>query len=401
MFRQLRKVASIILIWLVFSLILLEILLRLAVPFLPLRLRRVVDGVNSGVPFSATDIVQAGQFNADHFNVMSPGVDNLLVQPAAGVRFHISTITLFNNPDIGFRTRPIDYFVETVVTGDSMSFCYVEFDECWVRQFETETGLGTVNLAQMGTGARSHLRMLQDFAQPLTPRLVIWQFYPNDFGEDYMHAMIHGETPELPLAMETMDYPERYPLHSWLRDHSALYAVVLMATQGENAFLDRRTDFLYTEQYTIPYGNDVLGYGQNYELYHFDASLNFVEVGIPFTEQAMQQAEALVESWGGHLIFVVAPVRDVVYRHVTEAQLGTDWINRIDSTRQVFLQICQQNDLLCLDPTDTFSQYAQAGEMLYFTYDAHFNVQGNARLAQYVWEQLGARGLLYAPATSP
>jgi hypothetical protein len=181
----------------------LEIGLRLAAALLPARLGATARWVMTGQPY-AEDWTPAWQENIDHYYALRPGLDNVLQYGSPTVSFHLSTIELWEGGGIGFRARPVDYFVDAVVVGDSFGMCFTELADCWVTILEQQTRMGMVNLSQPVTGATSHARILKAFGEPLRPPLVIWQFFGNDFNEDYGLAVYGeievGDPPRIPGA---------------------------------------------------------------------------------------------------------------------------------------------------------------------------------------------------------
>ena len=194
------------LIWLLLAGGLLELGLRVFVASLPPNLQAVTNTVIRGTPFGET-WDRAWIRNPEHFFILKAGLVDSLQFSTPQVRFHVNTIELWEGGGIGFRNRPVDYFVDIVVVGDSFAFCFTEHADCWVSHLEAETGMGVVNLGLPGTGSRSHQLVLRDFGSPLQPPLVIWQFFGNDFNDDYGLAVSRGELE--PLDAPTVESGEK------------------------------------------------------------------------------------------------------------------------------------------------------------------------------------------------
>ena len=222
----------IIIVWLAVIVALLEIALRLFDGVLPPRLQEAAHIAMHGVPYPEP-WERAWTRNPDHYFILKPGLVDALQFGSPSVRFHLSTIELWEGGGIGFRTRPVTYFVDAVVVGDSFAFCFTERADCWVTHLERVTGLGIVNLGQPGTGSHSHLLILQDFGSPLRPPLVIWQFFGNDFNDDYGLFRAIGKIEPLDEdgTATSDDIGEPNELRSWLRGRSALYAVLESASR--------------------------------------------------------------------------------------------------------------------------------------------------------------------------
>ncbi len=115
-------------IWLLAIFILLEISLRAFRNTLPPRLQEMVNIVVIGTPF-AEQWERAWIRNPDHYFILRPGLVNALQFGTPRLRFHLSTIELWEGGGIGFRNRPVDYFVDAVVIGDSFTFCFTERED--------------------------------------------------------------------------------------------------------------------------------------------------------------------------------------------------------------------------------------------------------------------------------
>ena len=241
MFRRQRlRWFLIIIVWLAAIVILLELGLRLFVAALPPRLQEAAHIAMHGVPYPEP-WDRAWMRNPDHYFVLKPGLVDAVQFGSPSVRFHVSTIELWEGGSIGFRTRPVDYFVDV---GHPWRLFCILFHRA--RRLlgdaigERDTGLGIVNLAQPGTGSHSHLLILQDFAAPLSPRLVIWQFFGNDFNDDYGLFSASGKLAPLADGMSAAgdDDGDASEIRSWLRTRSALYAVLESILPGWRRYRD-------------------------------------------------------------------------------------------------------------------------------------------------------------------
>ena len=143
--RQRRRWLGIIVLWLLAIVAALELGLRALRPALPPRLQEVVNVATTGSPF-AESWDRAWIRNPDHYFILQPGLVNAPQYGTPRLKFHVSTIELWPGGGVGFRNRPVDYFVDAVVLGDSFTFCFTERDDCWVTRLEADTSLGLVNL---------------------------------------------------------------------------------------------------------------------------------------------------------------------------------------------------------------------------------------------------------------
>ena len=103
--------------------------------------------------------------NPDHYFILKPGLVNAPQYGTPRLMFHVSTIELWPGGGVGFRNRPVDYFVDAIMLGDSFTFCFTERSDCWVTRLEAATGLGLVNLGLPVTGSHSHYLVLARLRQ--------------------------------------------------------------------------------------------------------------------------------------------------------------------------------------------------------------------------------------------
>lgn len=374
-------------------LLLLEASLRLTASYLPQRLRIPVQYVQTGERYTPNRVADHSFWLADYGPVLAPGLQDELIALSPEVRVRVTTHSIWG-AEPGFRTPPVNYIVDAVVVGDSFSFCFTEYADCWVTRFSQETGLGVVNLGLPGTGSMSHYRVVERFATPLEPRLVIWQFYGNDFHEDYGLAVVRGDIDPLPSEPIGVKV-EQAGLVPWLRQHSALYAVLDSLTNGLWPYVgDYEQLFVPTQ--TVAYRDGLLNIGFEYEHFAFDVNRPQNRIGVEISRTALAQAKQLVESWGGHLVVVIIPNPSQAYAHLARPALGEDWMRPLDNAHATILQICTDLELTCFDALPHLQLRAQWGEHLYYTNDMHLNPHGNAVLSELVWGWLGGQGLLYA-----
>ena len=387
--RRMIRWLGIIALWLLAIAALLEVGLRALRPALPPRLQEMVNIAATGSPFDE-QWQRAWIRNPDHFFILKPG---LLNEPQYGtprLKFQVSTIELWPGGGIGFRNRPVDYFVDAVILGDSFTFCFTERSDCWVTRLEAETGLGLVNLGLPVTGSHSHWLVLRDFGRFYQPPLVIWQFFGNDFNDDYGLFVANG-------TLEPVAAPARSPddaagAHG-LRSRSALYAVVETLLTGRRNYDDPVAQS-FEDRYALQLpGGERLQFGQTYEPLAMDMSRPANQAGLEISRAAFTMAQNLIATWEGRLAVVLVPTREEVYREFTAAAMGAD-LDRIASARLAMLELCAELDLLCYDALADLQARASGGELLYYEDDLHFNPLGNQVFAELLTGWLAERELV-------
>ncbi|MGB7341796.1 MAG: hypothetical protein WBC91_23060 [Phototrophicaceae bacterium] len=376
--KKLAQITGIILINLIIIAVLLEILLRVFAPSLPGAVGVAVRWVTTGQPYQE-EWTQAWQQNIDHYWSLRPDIDDALQYGSPTVSFRMSTVELWENAGIGFRTDPVDYFVDAVVVGDSFGMCFTERADCWVDQLATQTDLGIVNLSQPVTGTTSHLRILRDFGVPLLETnpepLIIWQFFGNDFNDDYGLAVFRDEV-EAPESEDSGKNVVRQP--------SALLAVAQTLITGQFVGVPD-SEALFVKPYRATYGdNNVLQFGGEYEQTALDMSREINQIGYAYSREAFISAQDIADNLNGNLVIVIIPTREEVYRDVTAPVMGEEAVNRLQSARDAMLDLCAELSLTCYDAYDDLVAVADTGEALYFSDDMHLNPRGNAILAQAV-----------------
>jgi len=331
--------------------------------------------------------------NLDHYWALRPGLQDVLQYGSPSVSFRLSTVELWEGGGIGFRTAPIDFFVDGVVVGDSFGMCFTEQADCWVDLLGGRLKQRFVNLSQPVTGTTSHARILRDFAEPLRPPLVIWQFFGNDFNDDYGLAVFREE--QAPLAEDAESAAEGFDLRALLRRHSAAWAITETALAGRvvNA---PESEALFVKPYSLRYGPDdayILHFGGQYELQALDMSRPQNQIGLALSREALREARDRVQGWGGQMVVVLIPTREEAYAHLTAPILGQAAIDQLGSARLAMLGLCEELALACYDPLPDLREVAQAEAALYYSDDMHLNPLGNQVLADLLALWLAEQGL--------
>jgi len=385
------------LFWIVAIFALLEFSLRAFTGVLPTRLQEIAYTVINGTPF-AEEWDTAWVRNRDHYFIVKPDLVDSLQYGSPTVSFRLNTIELWEGGGIGFRNRPVNYFVDAVVIGDSFTFCFTEREDCWVTHLEQNTGMGMVNLGQPATGTYSHGLILEGFGQPYEPPLVIWQFFGNDFNDDYGLLSYRGDIETLDGdiiadAEANQKTVSTDGIDGWLRQNSVAFSILEVMITGARGGV-APNDHQFGEQYEVQLDNgEVLGFGQPYEPVALDMERPANQAGLDVSRDAFDRAQTLTESWGGQMAVVIIPTREEVYEDITADYLGDD-LDKIKSARLAMLDLCDELDLLCYDALSDLQAQAGADESLYYYDDMHFNPNGNRVFAELVQTWLDEQGLL-------
>lgn len=389
------------LIWLALTAVLLEVALRLAPPILPAAMQQTARRVITGRPY-VEGYNPAWVEDIDHYRIMKPGLDNLIQYGSASVSFHVSTVGLWGGR-IGFRTRPVDYYVDAAAVGDSFTFCFTEIEDCWVTLLEQDSGLGMVNLGQPVTGSMSRRRILGTYAAPLQPPLVIWEFFANDFNDDYGLAVLRGDIAEIPDPPDLPPpptLPPVPPLAAWLERNSVLYSLLEVAATGRWGGMNE-IDLIHYDPYRVTYRDGALEFGRYVDRMSADMSRPRNRAGLDISRRAFREAQELIDSWGGQMGVVLVPLRERVYEHLTAPYLGEADLRALGSSHQSMLDLCADLHLTCLDTLPLLQEHARQGEHLYYTDDPHLTPHGNAVLARIIKDWLADSDLLPTKPDNP
>jgi hypothetical protein len=358
---------------------------------LPENLQAVLRDVRA-VPWADGRIVPPSLLRPDNYfgTAVRPGAVDDRQLANTGVQFNVTTLNWLDpNSHMGFRVDRPEWQprwpVDAVIVGDSFSFCFVEWPDCFSEVLARDHNLSIVNLGVPATGSVGHQRVLDTFGLPYEPRIVIWQWYGNDFNDDYDLAVLSGEVKGPPPAPANRVYPDQ-PLARWLYEHSAIYALartVALIPNPDNIPRNR-----------IQQGSLDLYYGQQDTFNNFSFEGEPVQSGWPMSQQAILAARDQLAGGGSQLVIVLVPAKEETYQPLLEPALGGDWFSQVSEGRHKMLEFCQQEDLLCLDLTDELSRFAEQGEQVYWPTDIHLNARGNQIAADAIWRFIEEHGLL-------
>jgi hypothetical protein len=400
--KWIGRVAA-VLFGLVLAILFLDVSLPIVTPLLPPPLQVVLRQVKptrlsldqsdtGGLPLVKTRFGKlVTQDTADRFVRLGP------------VFVHAPTINWIDrNSEIGFRVPSSDWQprwpVDAVVVGDSFTFCFTEYADCWVRRLETDHGLSMVNLGQPATGSLNHEAMLETFGLPYEPRIVIWQWYGNDFNDDY--GQIMSEHPTSPPKSNqatgdpgTTDNNRQSPISKWLIQNSTVYRVV--ASMVSTPQPDQTDLALFQSPYQVTEGNLNFAYGSHYSRLAYDLANPNNQQGFAATRQAILKARDVLAATHSRLVIVLIPTKEEVYRAWVEKQLGSAWLDTLSAGRVQMMDFCRDENLLCLDATPSLIAHASRHEQVYWPVDLHLNPLGNHILSDAVWDFLIKQGLAH------
>ncbi len=369
---------------LVLAWLFLEIGMRAGFDYLPAWVRGAIQNVRE-VPWNDETIVPPPPLipDNDYQQILKPDLHNRTFFFADG-SFHLDTIRLWDGR-VGMRTRPPVWPVDIAAVGDSFTVCFTEFEDCWVERLHTDQGWSVMDLGQIATGSLSHLRILETFGKPLEPKIVLWQWYSNDFNDDYGLALLHGDTAALDDGITRADST---PDYGRLADYSAVYRTL------RQWWTDHHSSRGGEDERTITVKGHAVQIGGAYTYY--SSRMGPVNrYGFERTVEALDEAQQLVrDQMGAELVIVLIPTKDEVYGADAAEALGQDYLDTVSEGRLRLLDVCAERGWRCIDPLATFQAEIQAGRMVYYPLDSHLNPDGNRVLARVIEDYLVENGLL-------
>lgn len=370
-----------------FTLLLLEVAIRAAYPALPpglqialrfVRLHPFTDQRMAPLPIWRSD--------RDYQTIVEPDVRDVEQVGSLSVRFRVSTYRWWNGR-VGFRTpQPETGRVEAAAVGDSHTFCFVDEQECWVNLLSAQIGIQIANLGQPVTGSVSHARLYEDMIGKLPigqPRLVLWQFFGNDFNDDYGLAVLNGQN-KTPSPAEPDDTP---PSNPWLAENSAIYALITALNRSGSA-----QNALFVDPYRAEVGGAPLYFGRPYITQSFDMMQARNQEGEALSYEALLRTRDMVERNGGKFVVLLMPAKEEVYRPITEPQMGSAALEGIAAPRLHMLDFCGAHQLTCFDALAALE--AERAKLLFHPDDLHMNAEGNRAFAEAVAAFLRAQRII-------
>jgi len=389
--RVLQRAVLIIVIALV-TWIVIELLLRWTFDRLPAGIQGAIQSVQRW-PWSEETIIPRTPFIIDDkFQArLDPGLKDFPVH-WSDAQFTFNTISLWTNPDgtvprFGLRTNPPQWPVDIMTFGDSFTFCWVKFEDCWVQRLNADYGWHVVNAGNPGTGPTGQLNLMREAAPPIKPALVIWQWFPNDETDDYDLARIQNKVE----ALEGSPYPDPDLPPQGLARYSALAAIIKTRFDPpvkkspykhfQDLVLNGRVMSIRTNEYANPYALD---YAQN--RYGLEQNLAAHVAGATFVRDTL----------GAKLLIVFIPTKEEAYGDMLTPVLGKEYLDKAGEGRRKLLAQCEANGWYCIDALPALKEAVNSGKTVYYAYDSHLDPVGNQILEGIIAKYIQDKGLIPA-----
>ena len=357
---------ALILVSILFTLALVEALLRLMPGLLPSNLQLALQ-----IQDVAKERSQLFYQDPELGAVLKPGIDAELAMEG-DFDFHVRTSDLgLDGP--GFRDDHVQPPVYAVAIGDSFTYGLgVEEEETWVAQLQQHLGKEVVNLGQPGIGPVREARIYQRYGRPLQPQVVLWMLFPNDL-EDAMVFNGFGRG-----ASHAPDLWDR--IFGLLRPWSRLAMLV--------EFSLGRGPFTWAGGYEAhPVAGEVMYFHPSQIARIIDLSDPYIDQGWWISRNALAESAAAAKADGSRFILILAPPRERVYIHLLTDDPENAPFNT-DALFDRYKALGKELDIEVIDLTEPLVEAAQAGQRLYFTRDGHWNAAGHALVARVLADYL-------------
>ena len=329
--------------------------------------------------------------------------------PVLGVRSRPNLdIWLEGHPDFSYRLRTNSHGlrndreqgpVDAILLGDSFAFGYgVNEEDTWAARLSELSGIEFVNLGVSGLGAVRELRLLETEGLPLQPKLVVWQFFKNDpWDASRFQQWQASGNPDF-MAWEKEQYSQPKPaaqgsgvgwaVRRFLYRHVISYELVKYAL-GIGVYTDQSE-----QRIRVVVDGKPLLLEQTLNRTWGDFSQPDIEQGWRLTQESLLQARDLVEAAGAKFAVVMVPSKEEVYWHLLAPRLDDpEGMHMLEPSRRL-AEFCRQEGIPYLDLQDRMAAAAQQGQVLYLTYDAHWNPAGHALAAEILNAFLKEQDLL-------
>ena len=293
----------------------------------------------------------------------------------------------------GFRiTGSTDNTYEIVALGDSYTEA-ANVAQTWVDRLATNTRKDIKNLGYRGYGPQQELAVLREYALDYNPEIIIVGFFGGNDLSDALNYERYNEGFILPaIARENVERWQADGLWNTQRDFYQ-YPVNLNLTEPTPvAFLDGYIGWMTLTQDDIRRSRhleitknvwrDMLAQTPEDTCIILAYFPHKAQIYLPHVQEDQQ-----VLIHGSMLEYRVIEDGTIQSTADTDVQYQTLLDNR-HNIRDVVLEAAQEIGLQTIDVTPAFEQAAADGDMLYYSYDTHWNQAGHDIAAQHIADQL-------------
>jgi hypothetical protein len=375
---------SVVLVWL-----LLEVMMRVGFDALPPETQAVIQHVRR-VPWDDEHLIPVLPFIGSHeFHArIPPGLSDYRVH-WGDAQFTFNTVAPWDGAVDGFRTNPPEWPMDIVAVGDSFTFCWTDFEDCWVERLHLDLGWHVMNFGVPGTGSMGHRYTLGAYGTPMQPQIVIWQWFGNDFQDDYDFANLRGEIAE-PLSTPPAS-GEAVPDYGKLAEYSTVYCWLRDWIEKRiNPPEDKKELLLKVNGREIAVSDKLLSHTLNYKS---------VQFGWDETLRAFEEGQAVTQDMGAQMVIILLPTKEEAYALYLSEMLGEQYLDDLTTGRERLMRVCEERGWHCIDMLPYFQQAVSDGQTVYNAYDFHLDAAGNQIVSEVVGSYLIDNGLLESHPT--
>jgi hypothetical protein len=306
--------------------------------------------------------------------------------PLIGVANHPKHSVAVRYDQNGFRNEQDLQQADVVVIGDS----YVEGGLVSAREtLSTQLGklLGktVANLGVFGYGPQQERIVLERYALPLKPKLIVWVFFD---GNDLKDAARYADYKRAPREFMQNDtrFLDRSLVSNLLRRVASLSDVL------------RRQDAPSAQRHSCRYTRAKQA-GDRTLYFAYDGNESEFYDQLPAAQAEILAAKAAADAAGAGFLLVHATVPFRLAHDLCESapdSMLREW-KVLDDLPQRMQQFAAQHNIAWLDLGPAFRAAIEAGRFPFFPDDGHWDAEGHALAAQAIADKLRSDPALLAP----
>jgi hypothetical protein len=329
------------------------------------------------VPWDETPMVQAVPINNSRtFQAqVDPGIQDFPVR-WHDARFKFSTQPIWDDHPVGLRNEgPPQWPLDILAFGDSFTFCWTALEDCWVQKLASQYGWHVINAGQPGTGSGGQLELMKWIAALLKPRLLIWQWYPNDLSDEFVLAWLNGEAEwgGWPPAAPPIPQAEGFA------QYSALYRLI------DINLLNPMDEGEYEHTQAVEVNGQMFSFASGEYPHPVAMSYQAVQDGWERHVAYRTEGPQLAADIGAQMLMVFIPTKEEAYAEVLRGKyLEGSYLEAMTESRRRLLELCAEQGWHCLDATPALQEAVRKGRNVYYAQDFHLNPAGNQVLVDLI-----------------
>jgi SGNH hydrolase-like domain, acetyltransferase AlgX len=321
-----------------------------------------------------------------------------LYSPLYGVDVPVMTVHLTTNVEGFMNTETAPKFPHIAVIGDSFIADALDEPDTFSRRLEADSGWKVSNLAVAGYGPFQYLEILKRYGIQLKPRYVLFVLYAGNDVEDLRsYLRLEGSEGYYFARLLAKPFPLRY-----------MAAVVgfgrffrRMGYTAESMLLRRWSEsYGHTEKVHPDIAVVRLG-SHTYKMLLTAENKEASTATLANSQewQALKQIltefkDLCIENNIVPLTMYIPTAVSILAEHSTD-ESGKNWLALRDTqiarkrvTEEAFIALTRELKIQLVDLTPSFEAAANSGQLIYYTFDTHWNSAGREVAAAYVAQEL-------------